>query len=1037
MCIDYRDLNKRTIINDPYPLPRIDALMDTLGKGKYFCALDLISGYHQVPMTERAQEKSAFITPQMSPSHWEYIYMPFGLMGAPATFQRLVDTMLRGIQYNNVLAYLDDIVVIGQTVAECCRDLEKVFERIRTAKLKLKPSKCELFKTTITYLGHVVSAQGIQTDPKKVHAIKDWAIPLYVTDVRGFLGFCNYYKKFIANYIDLTRPLNKLLCKDTALVWGEEQTTAFNKLKEALAKAPLLAHPRDDCTYILDTDASSYGIGGVLAQMQPYPNEEGKEELTERPIAYHGRLLLPREMRYCARRREMLAIYEMTQYFRCYLAGRKFIIRTDHHSLEGVKNLAKLTPQMARWMDALEEYQFEIHIRKGKEHENADFLSRLYTDCFCKHREVFLNSDTTKEALEEEPILDWDLFNKCCREQADRRLRNEQDGLIHIHDVEALKTLKDSDLELQKEVASRLTFAATELQVARIDSIRHFAKVQKVQMMALTTSSEEEEEEEMIQGEEYARWTPWWTRDQMKEKQEEDEDLKEYYARLATPGSTKIQWEDIVFKGEACKYYFGQRYKLRMVEGLLYRAWISMDGMTTWKQLMIPRVLQQDILEQVHKTPTGCHQGFRRTWEFLRRRFFWFEMGKQLRRLIRTCEDCQKKKNLNISPRWPMTIHGAGFRNERVTLDMCGPMRFPRVEFQYLLVICDSYTKYVVAVPLKGSTAEEICQAFLDRWANVFGFPYNLHTDQGSNLTSEMWREFCKIMSIEKTRTTAYRPQANGQNERTNKTIVEWLRTTQTQHEDWCKRVGHVCFAFNATPHAAHGYSPYYLMFGAEPFCHIDVRMPSDPEVIPQPVNEHVRIITGRMNDANVQARLRLREAAEVMKRFYDRNFTEANTNVKVQMFVPGDRVLLKASENQMPYGKLSARFEGPYYVIAVTKNGVVRIKDEDNRMKPPKVVHHDKLRRFYEKEKHEMPTWIREAIDSFNSHKDVSIQTGETCEDDEEMAIDELTDEEEEAQACNICKEKKNDVHGIIRIITDKVCHLCKREGDVADEGI
>ena len=208
MCIDYRDLNKRTVITDPYPLPRIDSLLDTLGRGKVFCALDLISGYHQVPMTRRAQEKSAFITPHMSPSHWEYKYMPFGLTGAPATFQRLVDTMLRGVQYDCVLAYLDDIIVIGEDVSECRRNLAGVLERIRKANLKLKPSKCELFKTEISYLGHIVSANGVATDPKKIRAVQEWAVPLYVTDVRGFLGFCNYYRRFIKDYTSLARSLS-------------------------------------------------------------------------------------------------------------------------------------------------------------------------------------------------------------------------------------------------------------------------------------------------------------------------------------------------------------------------------------------------------------------------------------------------------------------------------------------------------------------------------------------------------------------------------------------------------------------------------------------------------------------------------------------------------------------------------------------------------------------------------------------------------------------------------------------------------------
>ena len=304
------------------------------------------------------------------------------LTGAPATFQRLVDTLLRGIQYRNVLAYIDDIIVIGQTVEECCANLLEVLVRIRRGKLKLKPEKCELFKTQITYLGHVVSAKGVCTDPKKVKAVADWPVPVFITDVRGFLGFCNYYRRYIKDYISITRPLNHLLCKDVPLVWRPEQTKAFNRLKAALSTAPLLAHPRDDCEYILDTDASAYGIGGVLSQMQPEPElpdpkssekeapDPKKKPLVERPIAFHGRLLLPREMRYCARRRELLAIYEMVQYFRCYLSGRPFKIRTDHDSLKGVKQLSKLTGQMARWIDYLEGYQFEVVVRPGKEHDN-------------------------------------------------------------------------------------------------------------------------------------------------------------------------------------------------------------------------------------------------------------------------------------------------------------------------------------------------------------------------------------------------------------------------------------------------------------------------------------------------------------------------------------------------------------------------------------------------------------------------------------------------------------------------------------------
>ena len=349
-----------------------------------------------------------------------------------------------------------------------------------------------------------------------------------------------------------------------------------------------------------------------------------------------------------------------------------------------------------------------------------------------------------------------------------------------------------------------------------------------------------------------------------------------------------------------------------MIGDLMYRLWESPDGLDVWKQLIIPRAYQSSLLQGVHTSPIGSHQGFRRTWEFLRRRFFWFEMGKQLKNFVRSCVDCQKKKNMNVTPRWPLTVFGVGFRNERVTLDMCGPMKFVKVPYTYLLVICDVFTKYVVAVPLRGSTAVEIAQAFLDRWANVFGFPYHLHTDQGSNLTGELWRELCAALKIERTRTTAYRPQANGQNERTNKTLISLLRTTQEQHEDWYKRVSHTCFAYNSTPHASTGFSPFYLMFWYEPFADIDVRLPGEPRILPIPVNEHAQEIIEHMAEAHVLARKHLRETAETRKRFYDRDLADDGSSRRVRRFVPGERVLLKISDHHMHMGKLNARSEGP-----------------------------------------------------------------------------------------------------------------------------
>ena len=1046
MCIDYRDLNKRTVITDPYPLPRIDSLLDTLGRGKVFCALDLISGYHQVPMSRRAQEKSAFITPHMSPSHWEYKYMPFGLTGAPATFQRLVDTMLRGVQYDCVLAYLDDIIVIGEDVGECRRNLAGVLERIRRANLKLKPSKCELFKTEISYLGHIVSANGVATDPKKIKAVQEWAVPLYVTDVRGFLGFCNYYRRFIKDYITLTRPLNGLLCKDSDRVWRAHHTKAFKALKEALTAAPLLALPRDGEPFFLDTDASSYGIGGVLSQTQTM--DTGNRE--ERPIAYHGRLLLPREMRYCARRRELLAIVEMVQYFRCYLSGVHFTIRTDHDSLKGVKQLDKLTGQMARWIEYLEGFRFTIVVRPGREHDNADFLSRMYTDCFCKELGSFTATPSAEEALADEPVTDFKLFERACREQADRRVRDKRAEMLRIHDPEALRTLPDHDLREQLVIAAKLTPEPPTTYVRMLRRVRLYPHQHDGADAADTgvdgggadaaTDGVGPDDDDGIPPSPADLHAPQmlWTREQLKHAQAHDDELQPVYAAKTGDGLQP----DICafsFEGLGAKFYIAEWRRLTMVDELLYRTWESGDGDTTWYQLVVPRIYQTDVIAAVHSTPVGSHQGGRRTWEFIRRRFFWFEMGKHIRDYVRLCESCQRRKNTNLNPKWPMTVFGVGFPNERVTLDLCGPIKCASQPYSHILIVCDVFTKYVVAVPLRTIDALAVAEAFLDRWCHVFGFPYHVHSDQGGNLTGQLWRELCRHLRIEHTRTTPYRPQANGQNERTNRTIIELLRTTQSQHADWYKRIAGTCFSYNSTPHSATNFSPFYLMFGSEPITDIDARLPPGYRAHAKPTNVHARLLLERLETAHATARQHLRRAAESRKRYYDRDI-DTGRHHRRRYYQEGERVLLRLSDHHYYFGKFNERFNGPFYVITVMNNGLLRIKLAENS--PPRIVHHDKLRRFDDGQRQPVPAWVDDAIRAFR-HRPGGLRRQRNDNDDNDRDDDDgqqhagnLSVRDVITDRCRRCNAETVDDAGILRTTNrDGVCQTCELDLRSDDE--
>ena len=305
MCVDYRELNSKTKNKDPYMLPRIDDTLDALGGAKYFCTLDLLQGYHQVGLTESSKVKTAFLTPHMSPSLWEYTCMPFGITGGPATFQRLMDKLLAGMEYKIALAYLDDIIVFGNSRSQVMNRLARVFNRLRRAQLKLKPSKCEFFAKETNYLGHLVSSEGVKCDPKKIEAVREWKRPKTNKQAHSFVAFVNYYSRFIKNFAEIAKPLYELSRKRVKFEWTDVHEQAFETLRTAVTSAPVMAYPQKEGDWILDTDASAFAIGGVLSQMQP--DENG--ELQEKVIAYGSKSLQGRQQRYCTRQRISVTMF--------------------------------------------------------------------------------------------------------------------------------------------------------------------------------------------------------------------------------------------------------------------------------------------------------------------------------------------------------------------------------------------------------------------------------------------------------------------------------------------------------------------------------------------------------------------------------------------------------------------------------------------------------------------------------------------------------------------------------------------------------
>ncbi|KAG2190968.1 hypothetical protein INT47_007113 [Mucor saturninus] len=366
LVVDYRKLNQVTI-KDAFPLPHIDDLLDSLGGSSLFSTLDAASGYWQVPVAEESIERTGFVTRQGT---FEFTVMPFGLTSAPSTFQRTMSMILGEYIGDFVYVFIDDVIIFSKTLAEHEVHLSLVFEACKKANLKLKRSKCFFAQPSVEYLGHVVSGSGLSPCSRNVEKLLALVVPRNTNEVHTFLGMAGYYRRFVHDYAKVAQPLVKMLKKNVSFVWGPEQETAFLALRAALVSPPILAFPDRQQVQILTTDASTRGLGAVLSQA---PEDSLEDETV---ISYGSRGLRGSEKNYAATHLEALALIWGVVRYRHYLAGRHFILRTDHAALVYIIKNPNPSPKLSRWAAALMEYDFTLKHQPGRDNP-ADALSRL------------------------------------------------------------------------------------------------------------------------------------------------------------------------------------------------------------------------------------------------------------------------------------------------------------------------------------------------------------------------------------------------------------------------------------------------------------------------------------------------------------------------------------------------------------------------------------------------------------------------------------------------------------------------------------
>jgi len=341
-CVDYRALNKVTV-KDKFPIPVVEELIDELQGARFFTKLDLRSGYHQIRMHEADIEKTAFRTHE---GHFEFLVMPFGLSNAPATFQSLMNTVLRPFLRKFVLVFFDDILIYSPSWSTHLQHLNAVLTALREHQLRLKRSKCSFATTSVQYLGHVISSAGVAMDQDKVAAITSWPQPATVRGMRGFLGLAGYYRRFIKNYGTVAAPLTTLLKKE-GFLWTPAATEAFDALKKALSVAPVLHLPDFDKTFVVDCDASGTGFGAVLHQGAG-------------ALAFFSRPFAARHLKLAAYERELIGLVQAVRHWRPYLWGRQFVVRIDHYALKFLLDQRLSTVPQHQWVSKLFGYDFAV-----------------------------------------------------------------------------------------------------------------------------------------------------------------------------------------------------------------------------------------------------------------------------------------------------------------------------------------------------------------------------------------------------------------------------------------------------------------------------------------------------------------------------------------------------------------------------------------------------------------------------------------------------------------------------------------------------
>ena len=957
LCVDYRGLNNVTIKNR-HPLPLISETLDRLGGSVIFTKLDLKDAYHRIRIKKGDEWKTAFRTRY---GHFEYLVMPFGLANAPATFQAYISQALVGLVDTVCVIYLDDILIYSADRKRHHDDVKAVLERLRAYKLYAGLKKCEFDKTEVSFLGFTINTAGIGMETSRVDTIADWPEPKSFHDLQVFLGFANFYRRFIEGYSRVVKPLTDMLKgmqagrKHGPFEWTESQKTAFAALKARFTAQPMLRHFNPALPIVVETDASDFAIGAILSQQHVTSGTTTDQHW--HPVAYYSRKMIDAETRYPTHDGEMLAIVAAFKQWRHYLEGAQHtvIVRTDHDSLKYFMTKKELNRRQARWAERLASFDFTIEYRQGKTNP-ADGLSRRPDyESTTNHAEALLPTlqskmgnlfmigfyDDATNPPRAQPETDPTQAHSWSHSSATAAFDQwktetafpDEGGTLEtaiVLDQEpplattAIKHERTEEPLSLLEVPERAPERNTSVPIFRLQLDDHQADAPPLDWASIEGTLEQEnvtifdddEEPAGITWEDIQRQqvVPRWVA--IRALHPDPQRRSSGLDKLAMPMKDVLKGAQKLDAFCAEKRYLTSKGRERPEmfavdkEGLLRfkgRAYVPPDA-----------ALRQEILRTCHDDPHSSHFGTLKTLHLIKRYYYWATMAEDTKEYVKTCHICQRTKtsrHLKYGTLQSLPMPKGPWME--ITMDFVtdlppSPEGAPTELRDSILVIVDRFTKMALYIPtVKTLTAEALADVFVERVARRFGLPEGIVSDRGSVFTSKFWSTLCFHLKIKRRLSTAFHPQTDGQTERQNQTLEHYLRCyCNYRQDDWVARLAMAEFTYNNSVHATTGQTPFFLLYGFHPSMRLHPENPTTGDGTDVP---EAKLRAERLRTQREDLKARWDRAVASYEKFHNRRHIPITFKI-------GDMVMLSAKNIRQtrPTKKFSDRQLGPFKVIAI-----------------------------------------------------------------------------------------------------------------------